>query len=83
MIDQPRNVTVEEGGVANFSCVYNGSGNIVWKINGTTFNVNNLPSNHRVVGFIKGESLIIIDIMTQLNGSTYQCIVASTFDLTL
>ena len=82
-IEQPRNVTSKEGGTANFSCVYNGSGFISWKINGTTYSVNSLPPNHRVVPLTKGVSMIINDIMNQLNGSTYQCILVSTTDLTL
>ena len=77
-IEQPRNVAVNEGGTANFSCVYNGSGVISWKINGSTSSQNNFPPNHRVVRLTKGESMIINDIMTQLNGSTYQCILTST-----
>ena len=82
-IEQPRNVTVNEGGATNFSCVYNGSGGISWKINGTTFSLNSLPPNHRVVVVTKGESMIINDIMTELNGSTYQCILTGTSDLTV
>ena len=73
---------MNEGGAANFSCVYNGSGVISWKINGTTSNVNSLPLDHRVVPLTKGASLIINDIMNQLNGSTYQCILTGTSDFT-
>ena len=82
-IEQPRSVAVNEGGAANFSCVYNGSGVISWKINGTTSSLTRLPPNHRVVVLTKGESMIINDIMIQLNGSTYQCILVSTIDFTL
>ena len=82
-IEQPRNVTLKEDETANFSCVYNGSGVISWRINGTTYSLNSLPPNHRVVPLTKGESIIINDIVTQLNGSTYQCILVSISDLTL
>lgn len=70
IIQGPEDVAVEEGGTANFPCLYNGTFAIpYWKINGSLFSVLRLPRQHSYFNYI----LRVKDVTLSLNSTTYQC----------
>ena len=69
----PEDVRIEEGATARFPCVYNGTISVpFWKINGIPYVPDQLPYRH--IYSYPDQTLIVTDVVSSLNLTTYQCI---------
>ena len=58
-------------------CLYNGSGVLSWKVNGTIYdNRDTIPFYHRM--FLNNGQEITTSVIPHLNGTTYQCVLSQS-----
>ena len=70
IIEGPRDVEVEEGDTAEFSCFFTRTSSTpCWIINDTVYSIDELPSGH----FYRNKTLLVTDVDSSLNSTTYQC----------